>query len=752
MTRCLILMLMTLGCSEKGSVVGVDEAAAIGESMTGDEFHGGEDDEYAGGDSGASPLDSTEICDGIDNDGDGEIDEGVTTTFYIDADGDGWGVEAVEACEAAPGVVAEDGDCDDENAEIHPEAEEVCNAIDDDCDDAIDEALSSTFFEDADGDGYGNAAVGVTACEVPDGFTDNALDCDDTASLVSPGVEEVCNGIDDNCDGRADEGVGTLLYPDLDEDGFGDTSAGIISCWDLTDHITAPGDCDDTDSGVNPDADEACDEIDNDCDGEIDEFAVSGLIDYWMDIDGDGHGAGLALSGCAVPEGFSDSDDDCDDTDPLRSPSLVEACNGYDDDCDDVIDEGVMSTFYVDADGDGWGSSEALFACELTPGLATTSSDCDDTRTDTYPGAEEVCDGIDNDCNAIPDDEAIDGSTYYADVDGDGFGDPAVETVSCDVPAGYVDNYTDCDPSDDATYPGAPEICDDRDNDCDGAVDDGPVDAPTWYLDEDGDGFGGTAETMTDCYPDEGYVAWSTDCDDEDPSISPDGIEVCNDIDDDCDGVIDLDAVDGGVFFYDADGDGYGSGEETFRCSSDDMWVDNDDDCNDDDDSIYPSAEEYCDGEDQNCNGLVDDDADCPCEHMNWSGNSYLYCNSRKRWTDARDYCGDYGYDLVTINSYAEQAWLIDTIRYDSRVTNSQFWTGLNDRGWERGSSRSGWSWQSGQAYDYSGPWAASPYYQPDNYGGEDCVELNRWTYNDPWNDWNDLDCSDRIRFVCEAN
>ena len=90
----------------------------------------------------------------------------------------------------------------------------------------------------------------------PDGYTDNGLDCDDTASLVSPGVEEVCNGIDDNCDGRADEGR-HRLYPDADDDGFGDTSAGIISCWDLTDHVTTPGDCNDDDETINPDADEA---------------------------------------------------------------------------------------------------------------------------------------------------------------------------------------------------------------------------------------------------------------------------------------------------------------------------------------------------------------------------------------------------------------------------------------------------------------------------------------------------------------
>ena len=749
MIRTFVIMLTVLGCAEKLSTVGTDEPVAIGESMTGDEFHAG--DGHGTDDTGTvGPEVDAEICDGIDNDGDGEIDEGVMTTFYVDGDADGFGNTPTEACEATSGLVTIGGDCDDENAAVHPEAEEICNDIDDDCDDAVDEALSETFFEDADGDGYGNPAAAITACAVPDGYTENALDCDDSASLVSPGATEVCNGVDDNCDGRADEGVGMLLYPDLDSDGFGDTSAGLISCWELTDHVPTPGDCDDTDFAINPDADEACDFVDNDCDGIVDEFAVSGLSEFWMDIDGDGHGAGETLLACRIPDGFVDNNDDCDDMDPLRSPSQPEVCNGYDDDCDSEIDEGVMSAFFADIDGDGWGAGEAFFACELTPGAATTSVDCDDTRADTYPGAEEVCDGLDNDCNAIPDDDPVDGETFYADIDGDGFGDAAVPTIACEPPEGYVENYTDCGPADDTVYPGAAERCDDRDNDCDGMVDDDPVDAPEWFIDYDGDGFGSPDFTMTDCSPDEGFVASSEDCDDDDPDVNPEAEEVCNDIDDNCDGVVDLDAEDGELYFYDADGDGFGSAESSFRCVPDDMWVDNDDDCDDDDDDVYPFAEEDCDGQDQDCNGLPDDGADCPCQQMNWSENSYMYCDSRKKWHEARDYCEDYGYTLVTVSNYSEQSWLLSTIRGDWRVTNSQYWTGLNDRSSERGSSRTGWTWRSGESFSYEA-WADGPYRQPDNWGGEDCVELNRWTSNPAWSDWNDLDCNDRLRFVCEA-
>ena len=105
---------------------------------------------------------------------------------------------------------------------------------------------------------------------------------------------------------------------------------------------------------------------------------------------------------------------------------------------------------------------------------------------------------------------------------------------------------------------------------------------------------------------------------------------------------------------------------------------------------------------------------------------------------------------MISVNGYAEQAWIINIIRYDGRVANDPHWIGLNDRSWERGSSRSGWSWQSGDSYSWEA-WS-SMYSQPDDYGGEDCVEVNRWDWRAADDDWNDLDCNDRIRFICEAN
>jgi hypothetical protein len=166
-----------------------------------------------------------------------------------------------------------------------------------------------TFWADNDGDGFG-AGPAVVGCVVPPGYVENDDDCDDTDPAVYPGATEVCNGVDDDCDGDVDEGL------TFDDDGDGYTS--IDSCEGSAD------DCDDADPAVNPGATETCNGIDDDCDTEIDE----GLT---FDDDGDGYTSTDSCEG---------STDDCDDTDPAVNPGATEACNGIDDDCDGSIDEG----------------------------------------------------------------------------------------------------------------------------------------------------------------------------------------------------------------------------------------------------------------------------------------------------------------------------------------------------------------------------------------------------------------------------
>ena len=148
-----------------------------------------------------------ETCNGVDDDCDDEIDEDVQETFYYDNDGDGFGnpLLSVEACTAPSGSVADGTDCDDTNAEIFPGAVDVCNELDDDCDDEIDEDGDETLYADMDGDGWGDDDAPGTGCP-GSGWALEGGDCDDDDPQVSPGQStDYCDGQDTDCDGDIDE-------------------------------------------------------------------------------------------------------------------------------------------------------------------------------------------------------------------------------------------------------------------------------------------------------------------------------------------------------------------------------------------------------------------------------------------------------------------------------------------------------------------------------------------------------------------
>ena len=159
---------------------------------------------------------------------------------------------------------------------------------------------------------------------------------------------------------------------------------------------------------------------------------------------------------------------------------IRDSCDGVDNNCDGEVDEGVTSTFYEDVDGDGFGDPDSTIeACEIPDGYVATGTDCDDYAEESYPGAPEQCDDEDNDCDGeIDEDVRYD---WYADADGDGYGDPDSAYETCDPPAGYVVDNTDCDDTEDAAYPGAEEVCDEVDNDCDGSTDENVT--TTYYQD-----------------------------------------------------------------------------------------------------------------------------------------------------------------------------------------------------------------------------------------------------------------------------
>jgi len=395
-------------------------------------------------------------CDGIDNDCsgpfgelndddgdgytpcDGDCDDDDPALNLDDLDGDGYATCDGDCDDDDPALNLDDndgdsfhtcsGECDDGNAAIHPGVSEICNGIDDNCNEVIDESA------DVDGDGY-------TLCEG---------DCDDSDPAFHPGAVEQCDGLDNDCDG-------SLAAFEVDSDGD-----GYLACED----------CDDEDDGIHPGATEICDDgIDGDCQGDLEETEV--------DDDGDG---------------YSECGGDCDDLRDDTHPGAEEICNGFnDDDCDENTHE------LDDNDQDGF---------------TICDEDCDDDDSTTYPGAEELCDGADNDCNGDVD-EGIDyDSDGYLGCGGDdcndynpfvnpgaeevpynGVDDDCVEGDLTDVDGDGVDGEPiggDCNDLDPTQYPGAVEDCDDGlDGDCDGLDDASDGDCGGAQPDDDEDGAGG---------------------------------------------------------------------------------------------------------------------------------------------------------------------------------------------------------------------------------------------------------------------
>ncbi len=295
---------------------------------------------------------ATEICDGIDNDGDGVIDEGVKTTFYRDADGDGYGVtdNTISSCTAPIGYVSISGDSDDSNNTIYPGVTEIPgDGIDQDGDG------SELCYKDSDNDGYRPDATSTVVsadCDCIDSGEATAAeptyDCDDSDPAICPSVMEICDGKDNDCDGTVDEGVKTTFYQDADGDGHGNINITISACTAPDGYVSVSDDCDDSNNTIYPGATEICDGKDNDCDESIDELLPTAT--YYQDTDGDGFGnTNISITTCSAPVGYVEMNGDCNDNDETVYPGAPEGCDDIDRNCDGITHKSKMNSISVSA-------------------------------------------------------------------------------------------------------------------------------------------------------------------------------------------------------------------------------------------------------------------------------------------------------------------------------------------------------------------------------------------------------------------
>ncbi|XP_004343669.2 sek-3 [Capsaspora owczarzaki ATCC 30864] len=302
------------------------------------------------------------------------------------------------------------------------------------------------------------AYVNFTSWDDSDG--DGVMDCNDgcpyNAALLSP----------------------VQRYRDLDLDGFGNPSNLVDTCTP-----SAPGytvdhtDCNDNCSSCHPGATEVCDYLDNDCDGYVDEGVN---ITYYRDFDGDSHGNfSDKIVACALPAGYATSSDDCNDNCFTCHPGATEVCDYLDNNCNNQIDEGLTVVyfrgksrrFYADNDSYGDASTPSSPLCEAPPGYVVSNTDCNDSCSSCYPGAPEVCDELDNNCDTHIDENVQ--IEVFQDSDLDGFGDVNYPFMTCAVSVGFSLLSTDCNDTDASVHPNATEVCNWIDDNCSGAVDEG---------------------------------------------------------------------------------------------------------------------------------------------------------------------------------------------------------------------------------------------------------------------------------------
>ena len=598
-----------------------------------------------------------EACDGADNDCDTFTDEGVRDTFYLDSDGDGRGVADaatdMEACLLPPNYSPLADDCAPADPTTFPGAYDACDdlMVDNDCDGTPNNPPDGCLCV---------AGEPPRPCLLPGACSAASEVCSggtwDDAACRALSRPEICDGIDNNCDGTTDDGVTIQCYVDPDGDRFAAPGTLAVEvCPDpsrplvggcpagLTDRAPfgADLDCDGANRDVFPGATETCNGINDDCDAALDE----GLrITCYEDLDNDAYAPPTSGGTLVCPDGSRPTfgmcplfttnrppamGADCADNNSLRSPGLAEVCDLFmvDEDCDTMVNEGVTIDCYADGDRDGFaptgtaptglcadsGSNCPTGYTRTVPGVGTT--DCNDANAAIAPTRAETCNLVDDNCNTMTD-EGVQ-TRFYRDMDNDLFGDAAMSVLACTAPSGYVGNSTDCNDAVQLIRPGVPEVCNGLDDNCVGGADDG-LPAITVYRDADGDGYGSLSGSAMRCGAVGGYVLNATDCNDTPVTgagIHPGASDLCgNGIDEDCSGTADLPLP---TWYPDNDNDTYGSSSGTVtQCTAPaiGLWATRGGDCRDGVgfNFVYPGAPELCDGLDTDCSTVAVDAGEVP--------------------------------------------------------------------------------------------------------------------------------------------
>ncbi len=567
-------------------------------------------------------------------------------TYYLDADNDGHGsmvgIPLISCTNPGAGYVTLSDDCNDANSTIYPNATEICDGLDNDCNGLSDDGLIFTpYFTDSDNDSFGTG-TSILYCQNPGiGFALIDGDCDDLNGAI---------GL-----------ASTIYYLDSDNDTYGNPLISIVACIAPAGYVTNSLDCNDGDILINPAAFDILDNgIDEDCSGS--DASAAGIAIGLYEFTDLGVCPVIADTVSIQPinalfSNYSSIGTTCSSSANVFSNSNWNQTGTLDlneynefsltaNDCSTLDLNKIIFTHRISASGGTptWTLRSSIdnFVADLGTGTPLVNDNTDTVNLSaafdalsqvtfrfyiTNMGSSGATWRNDN-VSIIANFGTLIPQTYYADTDGDNFGDPLVSISVCTTQNGYILDNTDCDDTDGLINPNTiwyqdndgdltgnslvtltqclqpigyvltPGDCDDNNN----LV----INPTTYYLDADGDGHGSmTGLAITSCTnPGMGYVTISDDCDDALNTVYPGAPEICDQLDNNCNGPSDEGLI-YNAYFTDTDNDTYGTGTGTLFCQDPGTGYSLiDGDCNDSNPNAYPGATEILNnGIDENCDG-----------------------------------------------------------------------------------------------------------------------------------------------------